>query len=149
MAIEYRHYGNMFDEDLQAYVNTVNCVGVMGAGLALEFKKRFPENFLAYRKACKQGIVQPGRMFICEVDGYAIINFPTKRHWRDLYSNPQYIKDGLVDLRRALHDYQITSVAVPALGCGLGGLDWPTVRREIEEALADLDARVVVFGPRE
>jgi len=133
-----------------ALVNTVNCVGVMGRGLALQFKNSYPENFRAYKAACDQKEVQPGRMFVYETGQLAprfIINFPTKRHWRDK-SRIEDIEAGLVDLVRVIREKAIRSIAVPPLGCGLGGLDWCEVRSRIEQALGELSGvRVLVFEP--
>ena len=143
--------GDILAEDVEALVNTVNCVGVMGRGIALQFKKRFPENSRAYSKACEQGEMRPGRMFVFETRRLTnpryIINFPTKRHWRG-NSRLEDIEAGLGDLTRRIQECDIRSVAVPPLGSGLGGLDWPAVRRRIEEALGGIeDVRVVVFEP--
>src|SRR5688500_15782969 len=109
----------------------------MGKGIALQFKQAFPENFAAYKKAVKAGEVQPGRMFVHETgfigDPKYIINFPTKRHWRGK-SLLEDIRSGLVDLIEVVRRLEIRSIAVPPLGCGLGGLDWNIVRPLIEEA---------------
>ncbi len=143
--------GDILAEDVEALVNTVNCVGVMGRGIALQFKKRFPDNFRAYSQACRREEVQPGRMFVFETRCLAnpryVINFPTKRHWR-ANSRLDDIDAGLVDLSRQIRERGIRSVAIPPLGSGLGGLDWPTVRLRIEEALGGVeDVQVVVFEP--
>ena len=149
--IEYK-VGDVLSERAEALVNTVNCVGVMGRGVALQFKKAFPENFKAYAKACKQGEVEPGRMFVYETEQLDypkyIINFPTKRHWRGK-SRIADIESGLVALVDEIENRQIRSVALPPLGSGLGGLDWAAVRSRIEIALSELsaDVRVVVFEP--
>ncbi len=145
--------GDILSEDVEALVNTVNCVGVMGRGIALQFKKRFPDNFLAYAEACGRGEVQPGRMFVFETRRLTnpryIINFPTKRHWRG-NSRLEDIEAGLRDLTRRIRECGIGSVALPPLGSGLGGLDWSTVRRRIEEALSGIeDVHIVVFEPSE
>lgn len=144
-------YGDIFQCKADALVNAVNCVGVMGAGLALQFKNKYPENFEAYKAACKRSEVKPGRMFVFET-GQAtpprfIINFPTKNHWRKKSYLP-YIDQGLIDLVRVLHDKGIRSVAIPALGVGLGGLDWNEVRPRIEHAMESMtDAHVLIFEP--
>lgn len=144
--------GDILLEDASALVNTVNCVGVMGKGVALRFKKAFPENFKAYSEACGNGQVAPGRMFVFETDEFFpsyVINFPTKTHWRNK-SRMEYIDDGLKDLRKEIRDRDIRSIAIPALGCGLGGLSWNEVRPRVENALQGLeDVRIVVFEPRE
>jgi O-acetyl-ADP-ribose deacetylase (regulator of RNase III) len=148
--IEYKR-GNILVEDAEALVNTVNCVGVMGRGIALQFKKAFPDNFDAYAIACKHGEVQPGRMFVFETGQLTnpryIINFPTKRHWRGM-SRLSDIEAGLEALVEEIHNRGIRSVAIPPLGAGLGGLDWRDVRARIDAAVAALgDVRVVVFEP--
>ncbi len=144
--------GDLLAEDVEALVNTVNCYGVMGKGIALQFKERFPDNFLAYAEACERGEVRPGRMFVFETGAPAgprfIINFPTKRHWR-YPSRMGDIETGLDDLARVIQEHRIRSIAMPALGCGLGGLDWNDVRPRIEEALRGTPHLVdaVVFEP--
>ena len=148
--IEYKR-GNILAEDAEALVNTVNCVGVMGRGIALQFKKAFPDNFRAYETACKLGDVQPGRMFVYETGQLTnpryIINFPTKRHWRGM-SRLTDIETGLVALVKDIQTRGIRSVAIPPLGSGLGGLNWTDVRERIEGAVGALqDVRVVIFEP--
>jgi O-acetyl-ADP-ribose deacetylase (regulator of RNase III) len=142
--------GNLFEADVEALVNTVNTKGVMGKGVALQFKRAFPANFKAYRAACAAGQVRLGRMFVYDTRELGrpryIINFPTKDHWRSR-SRLADIDSGLEDLRRVLTELEIDSVALPPLGCGLGGLRWSDVRPRIERALVDLPARVVVFEP--
>ncbi|MFG3710832.1 macro domain-containing protein [Micromonospora sp. NPDC047730] len=141
--------GDLFAADVDALVNPVNCVGVMGRGLALQFKQRFPANFATYREACQEGLVQPGKVLVvlARQDRHRyVINFPTKRHWRQ----PSRIEDveaGLRDLARSIRALRISSVALPALGCGLGGLQWKDVRPRIEETLGATGARVLVYGP--
>lgn len=145
--------GDLFAEDCEAIVNTVNCVGVMGRGIALQFKKTYPENFKVYAAACKRKQVEPGRMFVFEtgrlMNPQYIINFPTKRHWRGK-SRMEDIESGLVALAEEIRARGIRSIAIPPLGAGLGGLDWNQVRARIEGALSNLeDVRVVVFEPRD
>ena len=143
--------GDIVKADAEALVNTVNCVGFMGRGIALQFKRVFPANFTAYEAACRLDAVKPGRMLIFET-GYLtgpryIINFPTKRHWRGA-SRMGDIESGLRALVDEVHQRGIRSIAVPPLGCGLGGLDWRDVRPRIERAFAALpDVRVLVFEP--
>ena len=148
--IEYRT-GDIFGAEVEALVNTVNCVGVMGRGVALQFKKAFPDNFRDYARACKQGEIEPGRMFITErLDNPKyIINFPTKRHWRGK-SRIDDIESGLDALACEIRERGIQSVALPPLGSGLGGLHWPDVKERIESALSEIpsDVRVIVFEPR-
>ncbi len=144
--------GNILAEDAEALVNTVNCVGIMGRGLALQFKKAFPENFRAYAEACEHGKVLPGRMFVFETRTLTnprfIVNFPTKRHWRN-NSRIEDIDAGLVDLARAIRTHGIRSLAVPPLGSGLGGLQWSQVLPRIEEALLGFNSLdIVIFEPR-
>jgi O-acetyl-ADP-ribose deacetylase (regulator of RNase III) len=144
--------GNLLDAPAEALVNTVNTVGVMGKGIALQFKQAYPQNFRAYEAACRRGEVQIGRMFVVETGLLGpprlIINFPTKQHWRSR-SRLDDIKSGLVDLRRVLQDRQVRSVAVPPLGCGNGGLDWREVRPLIASALGDIpEIEVVVYPPK-
>lgn len=120
-----RTQGDLLVADAAALVNTVNCVGVMGKGIALQFKKTFPENFKAYEAACRREEVKPGRMFVFETgqmfNPRYIINFPTKRHWRDK-SRYEDIESGLKALVREVRQRKIRSIAVPPLGSGLGGL---------------------------
>lgn len=148
--IEYKH-GDILREDAEALINTVNCMGVMGRGIALQFKNVFPENFKAYIKACKNNEVQPGRMFVFETGQLTnpryIINFPTKRHWRGK-SRIEDIEAGLNALVSTMHKYNIRSIAIPPLGSGLGGLDWTIVKHRIEEALQALvDVQVIIYEP--
>lgn len=143
--------GNIFLESAQALVNTVNCVGVMGQGLALQFKKKFPNNFLQYKKACKHKNVQLKKMFVYSTGSYVpqyIINFPTKQHWRGS-SKIEDISEGLDDLVQVLQSQNITSIAIPPLGCGLGGLNWVQVKKLIDQKLAHLqNIHIVVFEPQ-
>lgn len=144
--------GDIIQCQAQALVNTVNCVGVMGRGIALQFKNAYPDNFKAYEKACKEKSVQTGRMFVFETETLTnpqfIINFPTKQHWRDP-SRMEYIENGLVDLISVIRKYNIQSIAIPPLGAGLGGLDWQKVRSLIVNALQDLNnVQIMVFEPQ-
>ena len=148
--IEYKT-GDIFGEDVEALVNTVNCVGVMGRGVALQFKRAFPANFNAYAEQCKLGEMQPGQVFVFEPEHLGnpryIINFPTKRHWRGK-SRMEDIDSGLASLVSEIKTRRIRSIALPPLGSGLGGLDWSQVRPKLVEALENLDGvRVVVFEP--
>lgn len=153
MTIEYKN-GDMFDEPTQAIVNTVNCVGVMGKGVALEFKRRWPANFKAYKRLCADKALSPGEMFIFDNDGFLnsekhrfLINFPTKQHWRS-QSKIEYIREGLVDFVEQVRRLGIKSVAMPPLGCGNGGLEWSDVRPFIEDAVSELpEVHFVIFGP--
>lgn len=148
--IKYKS-GNLLSENTEAIVNTVNCVGVMGRGIALQFKKRYPDNFKEYESACKREKIVPGKMFVFETCSLTnpkyIINFPTKRHWRGA-SRIEDIKSGLHDLATVIKDRQIKSIALPPLGCGLGGLDWNEVRPLIEKELSELtDVDIIVYEP--
>lgn len=141
--------GDLFAEDVEALVNSVNCVGIMGRGIALQFKNAFPENFKAYADACRRNEVTPGRMFVHPLHGMAnpryIINFPTKRHWRGK-SRIEDIEAGLASLVSEIRDYDIRSIAIPPLGSDLGGLPWADVRSRIIGVLQGLeDVRIVVF----
>jgi O-acetyl-ADP-ribose deacetylase (regulator of RNase III) len=143
--------GNLLEAEADVLVNTVNCVGFMGKGIALQFKQAFPENFDAYQKACRAGEVQPGRMFVFETgiigNPRYIINFPTKRHWKDK-SRLEDIESGLTALIKVVRRLGIRSIAVPPLGCGLGGLSWTVVRPLIEKAFEELpDVEVLLFSP--
>jgi O-acetyl-ADP-ribose deacetylase (regulator of RNase III) len=139
--------GDMFDFDVDLRVNTVNCVGVMGAGVALAFKTRYPQMFHEYREACSLGEIRPGKMHVWKsVAGDWVINFPTKRHWREK-SRYDDIHAGLRALRDYLDGYKGIRVALPALGCGNGGLDWERVAPMISENLHDLNAEIFVFEP--
>ncbi len=149
--IEYKS-GDILREDAEALVNTVNCVGVMGRGIALQFKNAFPENYKAYVAACRKEEVQPGRMFVFETGQLTnpryIINFPTKRHWRGK-SRLEDIEAGLKALVDTIREYKIHSIAIPPLGSGLGGLDWSEVRPHIEAALKPLtDVYVLLYEPQ-
>jgi len=144
--------GDLFQEEAEAIVNTVNCVGVMGRGIALQFKKQFPENFKEYELACKQNEVVPGKMLIHETGSLIgpkyIINFPTKRHWRGA-SRMEDIESGLQALADVINKLEIKSIALPPLGCGLGGLDWNEVRKRIENTLTRCsDTNIIVFEPK-
>lgn len=150
--ITYRQ-GNLLDAEVEAVVNTVNTVGVMGKGIALMFKERFKDNFKAYTAACKAGEVKVGEMFVTpthELDGPRwVINFPTKQHWRNP-SKMEWIETGLADLVRVIREKGIRSVALPPLGCGNGGLEWSEVRPRIEAALGGLDdVEIITFPPTE
>lgn len=143
--------GDILRADVEALVNTVNCVGVMGRGIALQFRKAFPENFSAYRAACERGEVQPGRMMVYDLGRLTnprlVINFPTKRHWKGK-SRMEDVESGLDALVQEVRSRGIRSIAVPPLGCGLGGLDWREVRPRIEAAFQDLPAvKVLLYEP--
>ena len=145
--------GNILEEEVEAIVNTVNCVGVMGRGIASQFKKMYPDNFKAYSSACKRNAVHPGSMFTYKLGRalppYFIINFPTKRHWRGK-SKLEDIQAGLKSLFDDVVSNNIRSIAIPPLGCGLGGLAWSDVKPLIAETFLQApDVEVIVFEPQE
>jgi len=140
--------GNLLHAKVEALVNAVNCVGVMGRGIALGFKKAFPANYSAYRDACKRGEVIPGKMFVFQTDASGqpkfIINFPTKRHWRSK-SQMKDIESGLKALIEVVKKNNLRSVAVPPLGCGHGGLDWSEVNARMESTFRELPDHVEIL----
>ena len=143
--------GNLLEADVEALVNTVNTVGVMGRGIALQFKRAFPGNYAAYRHEFEEGRLAPGRLFVFDrgplVRPRYIVNFPTKRHWRQP-SRLDDIQAGLLALANEIRERRIESIAVPPLGCGSGRLQWSTVFPLIKESLGSLsDVRVVVYEP--
>jgi O-acetyl-ADP-ribose deacetylase (regulator of RNase III) len=144
--------GNLLEAKAEALVNTVNTVGVMGKGIALMFKEEFPENFRRYKEACQAKSVKVGHVFATERRDFVsgpkwIINFPTKEHWRSP-SRLEWIRDGLVDLRRFIEGHSIRSIALPPLGSGNGGLEWREVRPLIVEALEPLqEVTIIVYEP--
>ena len=143
--------GDILGVAAEALVNTVNCVGVMGRGVALQFKRAFPDNFKAYAALCKRDQMRPGTVFVFETGAVVppryIINFPTKRHWRGK-SRIEDIESGLESLAQEIRSRGIRSIAIPPLGSGLGGLHWPTVRTRMEAVLRALDdVEIVIFEP--
>jgi O-acetyl-ADP-ribose deacetylase (regulator of RNase III) len=143
--------GDILHSDAQALVNTVNCVGIMGRGIALQFKKAFPENFKFYERACERGEVRLGSVLVYDTGRLTgpryIINFPTKKHWKSK-SRLEDIEKGLQALVRTVRQLDIQTVAIPPLGCGLGGLKWSAVRRRIESAFEVVpEVEVMLFEP--
>ncbi len=146
----------MFAEPVEALVNTVNCVGVMGKGVALEFKNRWPANFRAYKALCDAKSLRPGKMFVFDTKELFtsegpryLINFPTKAHWRSK-SKMEYVEDGLDALSSTIREFGITSIGIPPLGCGNGGLDWADVKLLIEAKLSSLEnVDIVLFEPKQ
>lgn len=143
--------GNLLESTAEALVNTVNTVGVMGKGIALQFKESFPENYRVYRNACQNKEFHIGDMLVVEDSNLEtgrkiIINFPTKIHWK-MPSDYSYIQKGLVSLRREIEIRHIRSIAIPPLGSHNGGLDWLVVKRMIEEAFAGLDCDIMLYEP--
>lgn len=153
--IEFRP-GSIFEAEgeVEALANPVNTDGFMGKGLALEFKRRFPASYFEhYQQAAERGEIAVGKVGVWELDRPTlgsplrfIIDFPTKKHWRGR-SQLKWVEAGLRDLRRVLDTHGIASIALPALGCGNGGLEWEQVRELIEREFASVEARVVVFVP--
>lgn len=148
--------GDILKADVEALVNTVNTKGIMGRGIALQFKKAFPDNFRAYEAACKKGDVELGRMFVFKLSNQQghwsgprfIINFPTKGHWK-ANSRIEDIEAGLDSLVQVIKQHEIRSIAIPPLGCGLGGLDWGVVRPMIERALEAVPhVRALLYEPK-
>ncbi|MBM7578532.1 type II toxin-antitoxin system antitoxin DNA ADP-ribosyl glycohydrolase DarG [Jeotgalibacillus terrae] len=142
--------GNLLEDSAEAYVNTVNTVGVMGKGIALQFKQAFPQVYKEYEKDCRKGLVQTGHMHVVKLDGLTnpkyVINFPTKQHWKSP-SKIEYIQSGLIDLIRVIQELNIRSIALPPLGCGNGGLDWKKVLPEIEAAFNNTNVEVHLYAP--
>lgn len=143
--------GNLLESEAQALVNTVNTVGVMGKGIALQFKNQFPNNFKAYKKACKDGEIAIGKLFVFEESNLLsgkkiIINFPTKTKW-SAPSQYSYIEEGMKDLVRIIKKYKITSLAIPPLGSGNGGLDWNKVKYIMEHYLSGIDINIFIYQP--
>lgn len=143
--------GNILESGAQALVNTVNTIGVMGKGIALQFKKAYPNNFKAYEAACRQSAITIGKLFVTIDTNFSsgekiIINFPTKKDWRKP-SEYSYIEEGLDDLVRVIDEKKITSIALPPLGAGNGGLDWQKVKDIIERKLSGLQADIFVYEP--
>lgn len=148
MSIEQTK-GDLFESGCEALVNAVNCVGVMGGGIAAEFKRRYPDYFEDYKLGCECNDLVPGTcdVYLCEHEPRYLVSFPTKAHFKDP-SKLSYVADGLKSLRQLILDLEIKSIAIPALGCGLGGLEWEAVAPLILSALGDLpDCRVVVYEP--
>ncbi len=146
------HYqiGNLLDSEAEALVNTVNTLGVMGKGIALQFKNLFPNNFKLYYNACKNKEVQVGKLFVTEetllTGKKIIINFPTKTNWR-LPSEYQYIEVGLTELVKVIEEKKIKSIAIPPLGSGNGGLDWNKVKQILEKHLTNVDCDIWIYEP--
>lgn len=140
--------GDMFESGADILVNTVNCVGVMGKGVALEFKKRYPALFSAYKRYCSAKHLFPGGLFVwdCPEDGKTIVCLATKDHWRNP-SEYEWIKKGLFLLKVFLEQHGKIKVAIPPLGCGCGGLNWEVVRGMITQELSDLKATILIYEP--
>jgi O-acetyl-ADP-ribose deacetylase (regulator of RNase III) len=144
--------GNIMDSSAEALVNTVNTVGVMGKGIALQFKQAFPHNFNVYKQACVNGQLKTGQILAVKdsdllLGDRLIINFPTKSHWK-MPSRYEYVESGLIAPVAYLRDNPVKSLAMPALGCGNGGLDWVKVRTMIEDHLSGPDISIWVYEPK-
>ncbi|WP_083191333.1 macro domain-containing protein [Salipiger sp. CCB-MM3] len=142
--INYRR-SDIFTSDAQTLVNTVNCVGVMGKGIAKEFKKREPEMFLAYKEICDKKLLTPGKLWLWRQSVPWILNFPTKNHWKGP-SKIEWIEAGLDKFAGTFREKGITSISFPRLGCGNGGLDWETVRPVMEHYLDPLPIPIYIHG---
>lgn len=146
-------HGDLLEADVEALINAVNCVGVMGKGIALQFKQKFPADyFKTYKNACRNGDLRIGKVQVyslgSEIIPHFIINFPTKNHWREK-SRIEDIESGLQSLVETINFYEIKSIAMPALGCGLGGLDYQDVKPLIEKAFLSLpNVEVLFFLPK-
>ena len=144
--------GNLFDSNMQTLANTVNTVGVMGAGIAKEFKRRYPKMFAEYKERCARHEVMTGEPYCWKPpqedagDSRWVLNFPTKKHWRNA-SQIAWLESGLLHLKENYRNWGIKSLAMPALGCSLGGLRWEEVRPLMEKHLRDLDVPVEIYEP--
>lgn len=136
--------GDIFNSQVQTIVNPVNTVGVMGSGLALEFKKRYPKMFQSYKKVCDNGLFAVGKLMLCDESDYRILLFPTKEDWREP-SRIEYIEKGLQHFVETYEARNITSIAFPKLGCGKGGLDWREIKPIMERYLGDLPIPIIVY----
>lgn len=141
--------GNLLNSEAEALINAVNCVGVMGKGIALQFKKQFPRMFNSYRSICYNKKLKPGYLHYFKEKDKIIINFPTKEHWKDS-SKIEYIKDGLISLIKLIKNLNLKSIAIPMLGCGNGGLDWKEVNtliiNTLTPSLRDTDLTVYIYA---
>lgn len=138
--------GDMWDYPADARVNTINCVGIMGKGVALEFATRYPRMVSVYKGLCKGGKITPGCVWVYPVaEDLEILNVATKNHWRHC-SRYEWVRAGLVELRKYFKRYGV--VTMPALGCGNGGLVWEKVRFSVLNILGDLKTKILVFEPK-
>ncbi len=151
MALKFLH-GDLFKDDAEALVNTVNCVGVMGKGVALKFKQLWPENYRKYKEVCERNELYPGKLLVVEegdmINGRKLlVNFPTKEHWK-AKSKLEYVEKGLDALVKEIQGSNIKSIAMPPLGCGNGGLEWKEVRKIIVQKLSGLnDVDIRIYAP--
>ena len=140
--------GDLLEDDADVLVNTINCVGAMGAGIALQFKHKFPFNFLRYQQICRLGKVRPSDILIYEEEGQTIYNLATKDQWRES-SRMSWISKGCSNLKKEIQSNSIKSIAIPALGCNNGGADWPRVKSILEKWLQGLNCEVRIYLPKE
>lgn len=150
--IEYQE-GNLTENGAKALVNTVNCVGVMGKGIALSFKKAFPSYFEEYKSMCGENLIHAGHVYVHPTNKLIgpkyLISFATKHHWQNP-SKMRWVVNGLKELVILVREFEIKSIAIPALGCGNGGLNWNEVRPLIEFAFSDMpDVHVIIYPPKE
>ncbi|WDF79044.1 macro domain-containing protein [Mucilaginibacter sp. KACC 22773] len=143
--------GNLLESGAEALVNTVNTVGVMGKGIALQFKQAFPFNYKKYKEACRKGELVTGKLLVVKDSNLltgekTIINFPTKQDWRNPAKN-EYIASGLIELLSYLKQSKLKSIALPALGCGNGGLDWQVIKPMLTGMLSELSMEIIVYEP--
>ena len=142
--MKFINQGDIFESSCEVIVNPINCVGVMGGGLALAFKKKFPKHFDIYKKMCDRGEIRVGELYIVDGDeNHKVLLFPTKIHWKNP-SLMEYVVDGLKYLAENYEKMGIKSVAIPALGCGLGGLNWEDVKEKIISILSEIDDKVEI-----
>lgn len=140
-------HGNLLKAEATHFVNTVNCVGVMGKGLALEFRTKYPLMFREYKRICDDGLLCPGVLHRYKIGNHEVINFPTKIDWRN-QSEYEWIESGLDTLNAYIAQLKGAIIAIPALGCQNGGLDWEVVRGMITEKLANSKCELLLFQPR-
>ncbi len=140
--------GNLLESSATALVNTINFDGYMGKGIAYQFKQKFPENNKIYKGACKAQKLDVGQLLIHEEKGKIIVNFPTKKEWREK-SQYNYIESGLLELKKFIQENELQSIAIPPLGCGNGGLDWTKVRTMISDQLKEIasNVEVIIYEP--
>jgi len=136
--------GDIFESNAEVLVNPVNCIGVMGKGLALQFKNKYPNMFVSYKKICKQNLLTVGKLQIIKEGNKRILNFPTKKHWKEK-SEYEYIKIGLKKLKNNYKKLEISSIAIPMIGTGEGGLDKKEVIKIIKEILSDTDMEIELY----
>ena len=144
--------GNLLEAETEALVNTVNTVGVMGKGIALQFKNRFPHNYKVYTEACKNQTFTIGQVLVVQegdlMQRKFIVNFPTKAHWKGA-SKIEYISSGLIALKNSILKHNIQSIAIPPYVCGIGGLDWAQVKTRMVNELSDLNVRILIYEPND